>query len=169
MAGCATAMDTLPKLGFMTPDADGGWLLYTDRSDIPSHTRFRVLSIDGSSHVSCCGEITSPAPASAVQNGFFIDVDSDTSTNQHVFHVKWPKSAMAEAGMAVWNVDSAVPDDTGYALTATEGTKTYTADSCLGSEGINLYLRTGDATASPLKHYYVNLGYAIDGSNCREP
>lgn len=71
--------------------------------------------------------------------------------------------------MAVWHVDSAVPGDNGYALTTTEGTKTYTANSCLGSEGINLYLRAGDATASPLKHYYVNLGYAIDGSNCREP
>ncbi|MDO1530440.1 hypothetical protein QMK61_16505 [Fulvimonas sp. R45] len=169
LLGCATAHVKPPSLGVISTDLNGGWLLFTDHRDVDAHTRIHILSTGPTLKATCCAEVLGPAATPKGRENFFSDAESDQTTTQWVFRVKVPQGSISSDNpnaMAVWGISSAAIHDGGYELLQKDSRQPDEADSCFGSEGINLYLRHGTKAAPPFAHYYVDFGYGIGSGNC---
>lgn len=165
----ATAGVPPPSLGFIAQGPESGWLLFTDQTSAKPHTRFQVLGLGEKPHAICCGEILEAVKTPEGREDFFNHVASDHPTTQNVFRVTLPQDTLpndALSAMAVWNVSSVTTLTSGYLLNRSHG-QAYEAESCVGSEGINLYLHTRTKPAESMRHYYINLGYSIGATTCR--
>ncbi len=170
-AGCAAATQAPPAIALITTDNNGGWLLFTDRPGIAETDKIYVLGTDLKPHVTCCARITGSATAPAGMGNFFGDaLGRNPPATQHVFHVTVPADALLPdnpTAMAAWGVANVTVTAGGYSL-HTASAKHYEADACFGSEGINIFMRTGPAGNPPIAHYYGAFGYDIGEGNCPE-
>jgi hypothetical protein len=170
--GCAAAAGSRPSIALITTDNAGGWLLSTDQASVASGARLYVLATDQTPRFACCAQIAGAARLPVSGTRFFSDVlHADHPAAIHVFHVEVPAGAIPPDNpdaMAACGVTAVSATVDGYALHTANRADHYATDTCLGSEGINLYLRDGSKRSPPATHCYGNFGQDIGPGNYPE-
>ena len=166
LTGCSAIAGATPTIGIIR-DHGKGWRLYVLEEKLSNGEKLFILSPEGGRKVTCCAIVTSSPFRNTQDAPFVSDADEAGSTKQElVYDISIPEHTFSGInGLAiVVRAKSVAMDGKEFVVIDADG-KSYKADSCTGSEGINVYLYR-KTPRELLTHYYGNLGYGIAGGDC---
>lgn len=166
---CACIHASDPTVGIVRPDARGALVLYTDRPDLRDQHKLLLLSIGPNRNVTCCVYINAHAVTSLGATAVFVAIDRlggnrpiySYSINHNPTDIDRPYYSQIAVEAASATISK---DNKGYELKDAHGV-TYSVSTCVGREGINIYLSRPGMPSKSL-HYYVALGYDVERSDC---
>lgn len=155
----------------MKADALGKSVLYVTSPSLADGTTLFVLSPGSTGRkVWCCVKVDGKAPETEADQNFLSSPDgtepSGLVQREYLVTPVRGSGATPKGLNIVVKAKTVVAADDGYQATDDRG-NAYLIDSCLGTEGINVYLRDG-RTHVVLDHYYGYLNYDIE-SDCPSP
>lgn len=156
-----------PLIAIIRDNHGQGWRLYTIGEKLKKGEKLFILSSEDGKKVICCATITSVPLLNAKDDPFISDAEEEGSAEQQIaYDVSVPDKAFSGVnGIALAvRAKSVTVDGKAFMVTDIDG-ESYKANSCIGSEGINVYLYR-KTPRQPLKHYYGSLGYDISDGDC---
>lgn len=158
-----------PVMGLMKPNASGEPVIYVLAGPLAMGERFFVLSPDvDNKKIWCCALVASPTLQPDMDADFLSAPEElpGNGIHQSAYRATMPSASTFDPTelQIVVNASTVTVDVDRYTVTDDGGT--YVIDSCIGAEGINVYLRTG-RTHTVLKHFYGYFNYEVAG-NCLE-
>lgn len=164
---CGDAITAQPALGILKSDHGHGWKLYAIGPQFHSGDKLSILSVDKTKKVTCCAIVEGEPLPSNPDDNFLSDASEGAhQATQVVYKVAVSESALPTKNGVAIAINSRNPmlDGSQYRIVDSSGNQ-FLAESCIGSEGINVYLYRQSST-KPLEHYYGSFGYDVEGSDC---
>lgn len=163
--GVAASTDQ-PAIGIIKPNGSNEEAFYTANDHLHTGDRLFLLSAMRR-NIACCATIAGKAVRVRDPYSAFVTFNAygDSESMYAYALAKSNDASLRDGGLLIAVTAAAVSihRDT-YSWTAINGT-TYEIDTCLGEEGVNIYL---NRTHVSLRRYYVPLGYDVEASNCQD-
>jgi len=161
----AFAREGAPHMGLVARDKTGKWVLYADEGLLSNKEKIFVLGPGRTINVGCCVGVVGAATRLSNGENIFFNVETDKEPVLFVYSLEVPEGVISSDSpgvIAIWNVEAVRKRKTDYVLLSK---RTYEVDSCLSTEGMNVYLRD-EGSNRAIAHYYWNFGYDVESTDC---